>query len=104
VLGAFDAVTVPAGAGFPYALQRMCVFAQFAGGRGTFAFRVAVVDASTGDEVFGSPPHAVNLPGGHAIVTTLFRLVDCPFPSPGTYVVQLFCSGVFVDDRRLTVA
>jgi hypothetical protein len=29
-------------------------------------------------------------------------LLDCPFPAPGTYLVQLFCDRSFIDDRRLT--
>jgi hypothetical protein len=103
VLGAFDAIRLPDGAGYPYLLGQMCVFAQMAGGRGSTVIEAKVIDAATGDTLFGSPVYRVNFPGGHTIVTLLIRLLDCPFPAAGTYVVQLFCQGAFVDDRRLTV-
>jgi hypothetical protein len=103
VVGAFDTVRVPLGADYPFVLDHLCVFAQFAGGRGAIAFRVTVVDASTGDEVFGSSMHSVTMPSGHGVVTLLIRLEDCSFPDPGTYLIQLFADGDFVDDRRLTL-
>jgi Family of unknown function (DUF6941) len=86
----------------PFLLGQLCAFAQLAGGLGPSTVEVKVVDAATGTEVFGSPTHQVNFPGGTAVVTVLFRLLDCPFPHPGTYLVQLFCEGTFIDDRRLT--
>jgi hypothetical protein len=103
VLGAFTAVRPPEGAAYPYLLRQLCVFAQLAGGLGPCSVQARVVDAATGNEVFGSPPHQVTFPGGTTVVTVLFRLQDCPFPGPGVYLVQLFCQGTFLDDRRLTV-
>ena len=102
-LGAFDANRVPVGEGFPYSLPQLCVSAQFAGGRGRFSFRVAVVDAASGDETFGSPAYPVNLSAGHTIATVLIRMRNCSFRRPGVYLVQLFCDGNFVDDRRLVI-
>ena len=102
-LGAFDAIRVPTGGNFPYTLPRMCVFAQFAGGRGGFSFRVAVVDAASGDETFGSPDCPVNVSAGHTIVTVLIRMRKCRFPRSGVYLVQLFCDDEFIDDRRLVI-
>ena len=103
VVGAFDAIRVPPEGEYAFVLDRLCVLAQFAGGRGEIPFRAVIVDASTGDEVFGSPTYSVTMPGGHVVVTLLIRLEDCPFPNPGTYLVQLFADGEFVDDRRLTL-
>jgi hypothetical protein len=102
MLGAFTAVRPPDGAPYPFLLRQLCVFAQLAGGLGPSSVQARVVDAATGEEVFGSPAHQVTFPGGTAVVTVLFRLRDCPFPHPGTYLVQLFCQGTFIDDRRLT--
>lgn len=101
VLGAFTAVRPPEGAAYPFVLRQLCVFAQLAGGRGNCSVQARVVDAETGHEVFGSPPHEVAFPGGTTVVTALFRLLECPFPAPGTYLVQLYCQGTFLDDRRL---
>ena len=84
VVGAFDAIRIPPEADYPFVLDHLCVFAQFAGGRGAIAFRAVVVDASTGDEVFGSPTYSVTMPGGHVVLTLLIRLEDCSFPDPGT--------------------
>jgi hypothetical protein len=102
VLGAFTSVRPPDGVTYPFRLRRLCVFAQLTGGLGRSAIEAKVVDATTGNEVFGSPTHQVTFPGGTAVVTVLFRLLRCPFPRPGTYLVQLFCQGTFIDDRRLT--
>jgi len=101
VLGTFTSVHPPDGVTYPFRLGQLCVFAQLAGGLGTAAIEVKVIDAANGNEVFGSAPHQVNFPGGHAIATVLIRLLDCPFPAPGTYLVQLLCQGTFIDDRRL---
>jgi len=102
VIGAFDAVRPPDGVPYPFDLDHLCVFAQFAGGLGPGSVQVKVLDASTGDEVFGSPAYQVNFPGGQRILTLVIRLLNCPFQQPGTYFVQLFCQGTFVDDRLLT--
>ena len=103
VLGAFDTIRVPREEDYPYVLERLCVLAQFAGGLGKITFRVIIVDASTGDEIFGSRTHSVTMPGGRTIVTLLIRLEDCLFPDPGTYLVQLYTGDDFVDDRPLTL-
>ena len=102
VIGAFDAVRPPDGANYPFDLDHLCVFAQFAGGLGHGVVQVKVVEAASGDEVFGSPVYQVNFPGGQQILTLVIRILDCPFPQPGAYLVQLFCQGAFVDDRLLT--
>jgi hypothetical protein len=102
ILGAFDAVRPPADATYPFRLDRLCVFAQFAGGLGLAVVEAKVIDATTGHEIFASPTHPVNFPGGHVIVTIVIRIRNCILPRPGTYLVQLFCQGAFVDDRRLT--
>jgi hypothetical protein len=103
VLGAFTAVRPSDGTPYPFLLRQFCVFAQLAGGLGTCPVQARVVDAANGEEVFGSPAHQVTFPGGTTVVTVLFRLLNCRFPHPGTYLVQLFCQGTFLDDRRLTV-
>jgi hypothetical protein len=103
VIGACDTITIPPGANFPYRLGQLCVFAQFAGGLGVGPVEVRAVDAATGDEVFASRVHQVTFGGGHSVLTVLIRMLDCPFPQPGIYLVQLHCLGTFVDDRRLTV-
>lgn len=101
--GAFDAARLPQWTEYPFTLPKMCVLAQVAGGRGTATFRAVVVAASTGNEIFGSPTYSFPMPGGHAIVTVLIRMLNCSFPHAGAYLVQLFCNDLFVDDRRLTL-
>ncbi len=55
ILGAFNALRPPDGENYPFYQDHLCVFAQFAGGLGPTVVEAKVVDASTGDEVFGSP-------------------------------------------------
>ena len=101
--GAFTALGPPEGESYPFVQSWMCVFAQLAGGRGSSLIEVKVVDASTGVAVFGSPAYQVQFPGGQRLTTVLIRMLDCLFAKQVVYLVQLFCQGVFIDDRRLTL-
>lgn len=103
IQGACTALEPPAGVGYPYTLHQLCVFAQLTGGRGQAVLEVKVVDAATGEEVFGSPSYQIQFPGGQSLTTVLIRMQECPFRRRGVYLVQLFCQRVFVDDRRLTL-
>lgn len=101
VIGVFNAVQPPDGGNYPFRLSQLCVFAQFAGGLGQVDLEARVIDAATGNDIFASPVYFVNFPGGQTLVTVAIRMRNCPFPHPGTYFVQLYCQGSFVDDRRL---
>ncbi|MGL4553597.1 MAG: DUF6941 family protein [Gemmataceae bacterium] len=104
ILGAFNFVRIPPDGSFPYRLDRLCVFAQLAGGLGTSLVEVKVIEAAAGSELFGSPAYRVTFRGGNSVTSVLIRMLNCPFPGPGTYLVQLYCQGEFLDDRRLTVS
>jgi hypothetical protein len=101
VLGAFNAIRPPSGTGYPYRLPKLCVFAQLTGSLGVGTVEARATNAATGEEVFASPQYQVTFPGGHGILTVVIRLLNCPFPQPGVYLIQLFSQGAFIDDRRL---
>jgi hypothetical protein len=88
VLGAFNALRPPDGVTYPFHLDHLCVFAQLAGGIGPAIVEVKVVDASTGDEVFGSPAYSYSSEGAIRSVKT--AISSQVFPScPRTIVPGL---------------
>jgi hypothetical protein len=101
--GVMNAVRVPPGAGLPYVLGRMCVFAQLEDGAGDADFQVAVVSAGTGQVAFHSPVYRVRFPTRLTVVSVNVRLTGCPFPAAGEYWVELHCDGAPLGDRVLHV-
>ena len=98
-LGIFDDVVPPPGAGYPFQLGRMCVAAQLVGGSGPVAVHVEVVEGVTQNLVRAAGPFTVQFPARHQVVTVCVRLLHVVFPAPGTYFVELYVQGVFLDDR-----
>jgi len=102
LLGAFNAIRPPEPS-FPYRLGRLCVFAQLIGGAGETPIHVAVVHEETEEVVYESTAHPVRFTTRHTTVSVCVRILGCPFPGPGVYLVELYCGGQFLDDRALHV-
>ena len=60
-----------------------------------------IVQAEGDAVVYASPERRVQFPGRRTIVSVCFRVRNFPFPDPGTYVVELYGAGEFLDDRTL---
>jgi hypothetical protein len=103
IVGAWNAVRVPAETSFPYSLGKLCVFAQLVGGVGAVAIRVDIVRAATRTLIYSSGPRSLTFPDRHTTVTFCLRLRSFVFPAPGEYWVELFCQGQFLDDRLIHV-
>ena len=101
VLGIFTTVRPDAGSSYPFRLGRLCVFAQWTGGIGEVVYRVEVVSARRGTSVYTSPEWRVRFVDRRRIVSTCFRILECPFPAPGEYVIELYAQNVLLEDRRL---
>lgn len=101
IVGSFNAVRLPADVAFPYALDKLCVFAQLVGGVGEVTCRAEVIRATTNRAIYVSGRQRLTFPGRHTTVTYLLRLRRFVFPAPGEYTVELFCEDQFVDDRLL---
>ena len=68
---------------------------------GAFPIHVEVVNVATSKVAFRSPERTIRFPNRQTVVTALFRLLNCRFPEPGVYLVELYIAGTFVDDRVL---
>jgi hypothetical protein len=100
-LGIFDDVSPPTSAGYPFRLGWVCVAAQLVGGSGPVPVRVEIVEGATQNLVRAARPFTVRFPTRHQVVTVCIRLLDVVFPTPGTYFVELYSQGAFLDDRIL---
>jgi hypothetical protein len=72
-------------------------------GHGKARFRAELVRADTTEIIRRSKDFLVDFVDRHRSVLVAIRLEKVVLPRPGHYLVELFCEGVFVDDRRITV-
>jgi hypothetical protein len=103
LLNLWEVVRVPRGDSFPYTLGKVCVAALMRDGEGEVRFRVDLVRADTSGVVRRSRDYLVRFADRRRSTLVAIRLKDVAFPEPGSYLVELFCEGVFVDDRPITV-
>jgi hypothetical protein len=103
ILNLWELVRVPVGASFPYTLGRICVVALMSDGQGEARFRAEVVRADTGTTIRRSPDYTVHFTDRQRSALVVIRLKDVLFPGAGVYLVELYCEGVFVDDRFISV-
>jgi len=101
VLGVFNAIRPPYGTAYPCRLRQLCVFTQLIGGIGEVSLRLEVVSARDETIVYTSAEQRVRFPDRHTTMSACFRILECPFPRPGVYLVELYAQGVFLDDRAL---
>ena len=102
LLGLLNSIRIDEAA-FPFRLERLCVFVQMTDDLGTFAGYVEIVNARTGELVYRTPAHEWMFSRRTQLVYANFRILNCLFPEPGSYLVEFYCGGTFVDDRVLRV-
>jgi hypothetical protein len=103
IVNLWNAVRVPAGAAMPYTLKKVCVFAWLRGGRGRVTFRIEVVEMATGLRLGQSRFFGYEFTDPNATLYGRFMLEDVTFPSPGSYTVEFFCDGEFLDDQPIRI-
>src|SRR5262249_25568004 len=89
--------------GPPFRLPKLCVFTQFTDWRGEIELQVDVVRAANLEQAFFLPPLRIPVPSRTMLVHAPFSFCNFPFPTYGEYLVELFCNGEFVEDRRFHV-
>jgi hypothetical protein len=99
VLGAFNVVRPPSS--YPYHLPKLCVLAKLAGGLGEVPVRVVIARASDQCPVYTSTERLLRFEDRHQMIYVLFRILNCPFPTAGAYLVELHSRDNFLDDHRL---
>ena len=96
VIGLFNTIT-PA-SGYPHTAT-FVVFAQLHGGLGIVPFHIDIRQGSmTGPLVYASNVHHLHFPHRDFMHQLAYTVAGCRFPGPGTYLVELFCNGVWVAD------
>jgi hypothetical protein len=103
ILNLWEVVRLPQGATFPYTLGKLCVAARMSDGQGEIRFRVDVLRADTTEVIRQSRDYSVRFANRHRSTLVVVRLRDVTFPAPGTYLVQLFAEGAFIDDQSISV-
>jgi hypothetical protein len=103
ILNLWEVVRVPSEASFPYTLGKICVVALMRDGQGEFRFRADLLRADTLEVIRQSRDYAVQFVDRARSTLVAIRLKDVTFPQPGSYLVELFCEGVFVDDQLISV-
>ena len=87
--------------GFPYRLPELCVFLQLSDAIGQAPGRIVGCQADTDRLVFASPEHLIRFHNRLQVKWALFRLKDCPFPTPGLYWIEFHCNGRWVADQSV---
>jgi hypothetical protein len=103
LVGLLNSVRLDEGTALPFHLGKLCVFAQLIDGLGAFAAHVEIVNADTGELIYRTAERTLSFPSRTRLVYANFRILDCSFPQPGIYLVELYCGDQFVDDRQLRV-
>jgi hypothetical protein len=102
VLNLWDTVRPPAGAGFPFELKKLCVFAWMRQGRGRVRSRVEIVQAATAAVIYQSADFPLDFTNRQTHFAK-FRLDRVRFPAPGYYYIELYCENQFIDDQAVHV-
>jgi hypothetical protein len=89
---------------FPYTHPQLCVYIQATGHEGVAVARVAVIATGSEDELFSSSEQAIQFDGPLRVLVINWRLVDCTFPAPGVYYVQVYFGPRLANERLLILS
>jgi hypothetical protein len=99
LVGSFTGIR---GASFPHVPLPFCVYAPLTGGLGDGVLELTVTNLDTDEEVY-SLVRTVNFPDRFTEVRVLFRLRECEFPVPGSYMFTLLVDKEWITHRRIRV-
>jgi hypothetical protein len=87
---------------YPLLYQQLCVFLVLTEGRGQGEGQIVCVLEETGQKVFETRKRPIVFGSDPLeIVGVPFRILDCPFPQAGRYLVQFWYDGELVEERPL---
>jgi hypothetical protein len=98
LVGIFNAIRAPI---YPHVQRHFVIFAQLIGGLGQIPFYFDVSYPQTGQLVHTTNTHVLHVPRRDQLVQLAYTLQGCVFPTPGVYLIELFCDGQWVADTRL---
>jgi len=88
-------------ASFPYTHPQLSVYLQVTGHEGTASGRAVVSDPDTEAELYVSQADPIAFSGPLTFIHVPWQVLDCTFPQPGVYYVQVFFDGKLVNERAL---
>ena len=86
---------------YPHVQKQFVIFAQLISGLGKVPFYFDLRFASTGQLIHTTNVQILNFPRRDKLVQLAYTMLDCPFPQPGTYLIELFCDGQWIADTTL---
>jgi hypothetical protein len=96
--GLFNAIRPGA---YPHVQDRFCLFAQLAGGLGDVPFYVDVIFRPRNELVWTTEVRQLHFPDRAVVVQLALEVQGCPFPEPGSYLLELYCNTECVADVPL---
>jgi hypothetical protein len=88
---------------YPYTLPNLVVFSQLTNGLGDVPFFFDIRRASAAQSLFTTHVNTVRFPDRTAMRQVVTTIDHIRFPSPGVYVVDLFCHNTWVCDTTLVL-
>lgn len=98
LMGLFNSIL---SASYPHLQQHFVVFARLLQGLGNVPFYVDIRFAPTQQLIHVSSTHTLVFPDRDTLVEMALTLRDVRFPSPGIYLVELYCDAPWVADTTL---
>lgn len=87
---------------YPILHESLCVFLTLTEGRGKAEVQIIGIFEETGEKVFASNKHTVQLPNDPLQTVSIpFRILNIPFPQSGQYSVQFWYDGEMIKERPL---
>jgi hypothetical protein len=88
---------------YPHRHSVLCDFVQLTDYQGTLPAFVRVVEANSQTVLMRTGDHSLRFEQRQSVVRAVFRLVNCEFPGPGVYWMELYCHGQFLTDQVLNL-
>ena len=98
LMGLFNSI-LPAS--YPHVQKHFVVFARLLQGLGHVPFYVDIRHAPTQQLVHVSNTHTLVFPDRDTLVELALTMRDVRFPSPGIYLIELYCNAQWVADTAL---
>jgi hypothetical protein len=86
---------------YPHVQKYLVVFARLLQGLGHVPFYVDVRFASTQQLIHVSGTHTLFFPDRNTLVEMALTMRDVRFPTPGIYLLELYCNAQWVADTTL---
>ena len=98
LMGLFNRINAPV---YPHVQRHFVVFARLLQGLGSVPFYVGVRYAPTQHLIHISRVHTLRFPDRATVVEMALTLKGIRFPSPGIYLLELFCASQWTADTTL---